>query len=212
MFSTKRIPATLEQCLREYIEPSEALERDFVAAARLEKVPKGAMVLKQGEVNHDFVINRVGLFRVGHTHDGVEDTLMFGSAGDIYAAPGSYFRGEPSVMFIQSLDGGEVWRISHDEFRKMMKSYPELRVWFQALLLEQLSAIERRYLYFGNRNAEDRFLNFLKRHEMNPKGVALNEISRIVPLKYIAQYLQMTPATLSRLRNKLAKGTLDGKQ
>lgn len=70
-------------------------------------------------------------------------------------------------------------------------------------MVEQIYGFEKRYLFFTNKSAEDRFLNFMSIHSESLRRTSVKYISRIVPLKYIAQYLKITQSTLSRVRRRL---------
>lgn len=62
------------------------------------------------------------------------------------------------------------------------------------LLIEQVYAFERRYLFFGKNDAETRYRNFISQR---------NGLMRDVPVKYVAQYLKIAPEYLSRIRRRI---------
>lgn len=203
MFPESHIPTTLRQILSQYCAPSEELMRDFENVARLVEVKKGRAIVKQGVVCDDFVLNKKGLFRVCHIADGVEDTVLFGTSGDIFTSLHSYYAGEPSIFSLVAVEDSEVWLISYRMMRQLESRYPAMVKWMHDLMIEQLYGFEKRYLFFSNKSAEERFLNFLRIHSVSLRRTSVKYISSIVPLKYIAQYLKITQSTLSRLRKKL---------
>ena len=75
--------------------------------------------------------------------------------------------------------------------------------WMHSLMIEQIYAFEKRYIFFSNKSAEERFINFLRDRYGSLRRAPIKYISSFVPLKYIAQYLKITQSTLSRLRKKL---------
>lgn len=197
---------TLRQILTQHCTPSEECIRDFENAAVLCSVARGEAVVRQGEVCDYFVFNRVGLLRVCNVTDGVEDTLLFGTSGDVFTSLHSYYNGEPSIFSLIAVVDSEVWTVSYYRMKMLSDKYPELVVWMRNLLIEQLYGFEKRYVFFNNKTAEDRFLNFLRINYGSLRRAPIKYISRIVALKYIAQYLKITPSTLSRLRKKLVSG------
>jgi len=203
MFSDSHIPKTLRQVLSCYCSPDNDLVRDFENAARLVHVEKGEAVVRQGEMCYDFVINRYGLFRVCNVTEGVEDTLLFGSSGDVFTSLHSYYAGEPSIFSLVALEESEVWLISYTRMRELEMRHPMLISWMRGLLIEQVYGFEKRYLSFSNKSAEVRYLNFLRKNPESLRRASVKYISSMVPLKYIAQYLNIAQATLSRLRKKL---------
>ena len=203
MFSGTHVPKSLRQILSQYCAPSEELIRDFELAARLVTVEKGECVVRQGTVCTDFVFNRRGLFRVCNVTDGVEDTILFGTSGDVFTSLHSYYANEPSIFSLMAVEDSEVWLISYAQMRDLEARHPVLISWMRGLLIEQTYSFEKRYIFFNNKSAEERFLNFMRLSSGTLRRTSVKYISSIVPLKYIAQYLKITQSTLSRLRKKL---------
>jgi len=74
-------------------------------------VKKGQPVVRQGEVSNHFVFNRVGLFRVSHINGNTEDTVLFGSSGDVFTSLHSYYAGEPAIFTLSAVEDSEAWLI-----------------------------------------------------------------------------------------------------
>ncbi len=203
MFSDTHVPKSLRQILSQYCVPTEELIRDMEKVARLVSVEKGQYVVRQGSVCGDFVFNRRGLFRVCNVTDGVEDTILFGTSGDVFTSLHSYYAHEPSIFSLMAVEDSEVWLISYAEMRELEEKLPVLISWMRGLLIEQTYSFEKRYIFFSSKSAEERFLNFLRMSSGTLRRTSVKYISGIVPLKYIAQYLKITQSTLSRLRKKL---------
>ena len=192
MFSDTHVPKSLRQILSQYCVPTEELIRDMEKVARLVSVEKGQYVVRQGSVCGDFVFNRRGLFRVCNVTDGVEDTILFGTSGDVFTSLHSYYAHEPSIFSLMAVEDSEVWLISYAEMRELKEKHPVLISWMRGLLIEQTYSFEKRYIFFSNKSAEERFLNFLRMSSGTLRRTSVKYISGIVPLKYIAQYLKIT--------------------
>lgn len=203
MFSDHSNPKTLRQILTQNREPSDALVADLENAARLVTVRKGRAVVRQGEVCDCFVFIRRGLMRVSNMADGEEDTILFGTSGDVFTSLHSYYAGEPAVFSLITVEDSEVWLVSYEDMREMLSCHQELLLWMHDLMIEQIYAFEKRYMFFTNKSAEERFRNFMLDRYGELQRASIKYISGIVPLKYIAQYLKITQSTLSRLRKKL---------
>lgn len=202
----ERKPKNLQQILSQYCTPTEALTEDFVKSAKLFYFKKGEPIVRQGEVCKHFVLNRTGLFRVSHLNNNVEDTLLFGTAGDVFTSLHSYYAGEPSIFTLSAVEDSEGWLISYEDMRRMQAVHPSLIQWMNALMIEQMYGFEKRYLFFTNKSAEERLQNFMSIHSVTLRRASVQYISRVVPLKYIAQYLKITQSTLSRVRKRLITG------
>lgn len=202
MLTDYYIPKTLREIFTDIAPVSEECLCEIEKSVRLVSTKKGEVIVRQGEMCDDIVLNRVGLFRVSNITDGVEDTLLFGTSGDVFTSIHSYFNREPSIFSLVAIEPSEAWLLSYSEFRRISDKYPEMVRWLSNLLTGQIYCFEKRYLFFNNKSAESRFLNFLRISCGTLRRPSVDYITRIVPLKYIAQYLKVTPSTLSRLRRK----------
>lgn len=168
--------------------------KEVEQAASLARVPKRSVLLRQGDVCRHFYFNRSGLMRVAHIDDGTEDTVCFGTSGDVFTSLQSYFDGSPSIFSLVSLYDSEVYSISYEDLDRLSSGFPALVLWMRNLLIEQVYAFERRYLFFGKSDAETRYRNFISQR---------NGLMRDVPVKYVAQYLKIAPEYLSRIRRRI---------
>lgn len=66
--------------------------------------------------------------------------------------------------------------------------------------------LERRYLSFCSNNTEERLRTFMYNVDPKFKRMPGRKMVQHVPLKYIASYLGVAQATLSRLRAKIVRG------
>lgn len=69
-----------------------------------------------------------------------------------------------------------------------------------------LNGLERRYLSFCSNNTEERLRTFMYNVDPKFKRMPGRKMVQHVPLKYIASYLGVAQATLSRLRAKIVRG------
>ena len=94
--------------------------------------------------------------------------------------------------------------MSYANMKRILATHHDMLLWMHDLMIEQIYAFEKRYVFFSNKSAEERFVNFL----LDRYGELRRE-----PIKYIsgiAQYLKITQSTLSRLRKKLAGRSING--
>lgn len=174
---------------------------DEVAAAverscRSVTVRRGEAVIKQGEICHDIVFVTDGLFRVVFRHGEEEETVCFGMDGDPFTSMHSYYRGEEAQYSFEAIEDSECLLLDFDSFRKLLDEYPELMRWFARLLAEQIYAFERRYVHLGTTDAYSRYVSFMQLR---------SDIVNRIPLKYVAQYINVKPETLSRIRARYAR-------
>ena len=175
------------------------LERLYASLSRKVFV-KGERIISQGVVsNHLFIIEK-GIIRCFYEdHDeGTETTLLFGIEGNLFASLASVVYDQPSQTSYEALSDATVLYISFDEFWKICDECPDLMRWQSHYQLYQLYTLEKRATLTGIGDAYTRYMQYIK---MRGKET----ISKI-PLKYISQYLNISQETLSRIRNRIAKG------
>ncbi len=159
---------------------------------------RGEILVSQGKRSYHFYIIKEGMCRSFYTGVKYEDTNLFAKDGDIIGSIASYFKGEPARFSIETLTDTEVLMIKFDDLKKAMADNIELSAWVRDLLFGQLNALELRYTYRSGRG--DAFYRYVSMLEKWPH----NRITQI-PLKFIAQYLQITPQMLSKIRLRLLK-------
>lgn len=139
---------------------------------------------------HIYFIEK-GSVRIFMTDDNEERIIRFGYTGNIIVSLDSFLSDKPSELYIQAIKKTNVRIASKRDFYEFIQSSEEhMRFWMitlEDLILQQL---EREKDLLINAPAE-RFERVLKR---SPK------LFQEVPNKYIANYLRMSPETLSRLK------------
>lgn len=173
--------------------PVDAADAEAMAAvSEIIHVRKKEFLIKQGSKSNHIYFITGGLFRFLCEINGNEDTIGFGIAGDPFLSVHSLAHDEPAAFSLQAIENSSVIAVRFDNFRRMLGSHPSLMQWWSTVLLEQIYALERRYVWLASSDAAERYTTLLK--------VRASIINRI-PIKYIAQYLNITPETLSRIRS-----------
>ena len=161
---------------------------------------KGERIITQGCVsNHLFIIEK-GIVRCFYENldEATETTLLFGIEGNLFTSLASVVYGQPSQTSYEALSDVTVLSISFDDFWKLCDECPDLMRWQSHYQLYQLYTLEKRATLTGIGDAYTRYMQYIK---MRGKET----ISKI-PLKYISQYLNISQETLSRIRNRIARG------
>lgn len=126
--------------------------------------------------------------------DGDEERIMrFGYSGEIVTALDSLISNKPSNLYIQALTQTQVKSITKNQYMKLIDANERVKfIWQQLLMSLVYQQLEREQdLLLSSPN--DRYQRVLQR---SPR------LFQEVPKKYIANYLRMTPETLSRLSAK----------
>lgn len=173
---------------------------------------RGDVIVPQDVVCEYIYFFRQGLQRVGLEKNGRADTVAFGGAGDVYFSIPTFFCGGVSTFELTALDECEGWCMTFSQYRALEKRYPELAFWMNNLLGIQMHAIELLYRRFLMTPPEQRLRDFYENYNKDTGLIVsqpLKKINRLIPLKYLAQYIGVTPQTLSKLRRRLLKDQPD---
>jgi len=174
----------------------EALWREFEAAPPT-VFKRHAYLCTPGSFEKNVYWVEEGCFRIFSNEDGHEQTTRFAYSGNLFALLDAFLTDQPTLFFVQALRKTTVRRISRADFQQVLQQ-SDARVRaerYQAYseLLEQLvlQQMERERDVLTGAPAE-RYRRVLERSP---------QLFQEVPHKYIADYLRMTPETLSRIKN-----------
>ncbi|RLJ32110.1 CRP-like cAMP-binding protein [Chryseobacterium sp. 7] len=132
-----------------------------------------------------------GSVRIFMMDENEERIIRFGYTGNIIVSLDSFLSGKPSNLYIQAIKKTTVKMASKKDFYEFVKADEEhMKFWMNVLEDLVLQQLEREKDLLINAPGE-RFERVLKR---SPK------LFQEVPNKYIANYLRMSPETLSRLK------------
>ena len=155
------------------------------------KFAKGEKILNEGEVCRNIYWIVKGLVRQSYYKNKKELTEYMATENTICMSIESLFHETPSAQMIQALEPTVVFAIPmHDLEAVSMKSV-NIQMLYRKILEESLIISQQRADMLRFESAQDRYQKLVKR---SPQLVLR------APLVYIANYLQMTPETLSRVR------------
>ena len=180
------------------ILPLEDEEKAFVDEVFKERrVKRRQFILEEGEICklNTFVVE--GCFRMYFVDEkGKEHNIQFAVEdwwiGDI----GSFHSEEPSKLYIEAIENSVILQISKQDQLVLFVNYPKFNQIFRVFTENALVTYQRRVLQNISSTAEERYLDFVKRHPY-----FFNRISNV----QIASFLGVTPEFLSTIRKKIAK-------
>ncbi|HAT61884.1 MAG TPA: cyclic nucleotide-binding protein [Prevotella sp.] len=155
------------------------------------KFTKGEMILKEGEVCKNIYYVEKGLIRQFYTKNGKELTEHLGDDHSIFMCIESLFKEEPTHLQVEALEPTWVFALPKKHLEEEAIHNTNIQMLYRKILEESLiqSQIHADLVRFET--AQNRYKKLCK---LDPQVVLR------APLVYIANYLQMTPETLSRVR------------
>ena len=155
-------------------------------------VRRGDFLVQPGQVEQRLCLVRHGLLRIYYpTAPGEETCVGFGYANSLLCSFPSFATGQPSEYAIQALRRSELLAISRADLLAFMDRSPAFaRFWRTELERALVGRMEHEIDLLLPEPAQ----RLARLRQRSP------HIFQVVPRKYLASYLRMTPETLSRLR------------
>ena len=156
------------------------------------KYAKGELILKEGSVCRDILYIDSGLIRQFYHKNGRIVTEHLGVDGGIIMCIESLFREEPTKLQVEALETSMCYLLPKRKLEEVALHNVNIQILYRKILEESLILSQVHADLVRFETAHDRYKKLCK---LMPKVVLR------APLNYIANYLQMTPETLSRVRS-----------
>lgn len=156
------------------------------------KYGKGEKILQEGEICRNISYIERGLIRQFYFKNGKEVTEHLGVDHSIFMCIESLFKEEPTRLQVEALEPTLVYALPKARLEVAAMRNVNIQMLYRKILEESLiqSQIHADLVRFES--APNRYKRLC---DLNPQVVLR------APLTYIANYLQMTPETLSRIRS-----------
>ena len=156
------------------------------------KYGKGEKILQEGEICRNISYIERGLIRQFYFKNGKEVTEHLGVDRSIFMCIESLFKEEPTRLQVEALEPTLVYALPKARLEAAAMRNVNIQMLYRKILEESLlqSQIHADLVRFES--APNRYKRLC---DLNPQVVLR------APLTYIANYLQMTPETLSRIRS-----------
>ncbi len=164
---------------------------------RKEYLPKRFFYLSAGQVTRQKAYIMKGCTRTFTIDDNAREHIMFFAFEDWWIGDfESYHTGKPGLQFVQAIEDCELLCVAKTDFDKLEKELPPLQQWYEVKQKKHFYSTIQRLYDVKLLSPEQRYLNLIKKHP---------QIFQRIPLQFIAQYLDIEPPSLSRLRKRLSQ-------
>ena len=160
------------------------------------QLKKNDFFAKEGKLANEVALVTEGNMRHYYTRDGEEKTTYFYFEGHLVSAYMSCITKRPSELSIVAMTDCSLIVFRYDA---LLELYGRSHKWerFGRLVAEYLAmGLEERMTGLLMLSPEERYLQLLQSNKQ--------KIIERIPQHYIANYLGITPVSMSRLRNRLA--------
>ena len=152
---------------------------------------RGEYLMLPGHRDRNLYYVRSGTLVASAEIHGEEQCMRFGYAGDIVAAIDTHVGDAPSQFGIRALRRTELRVANYADYRAYIQAEEARREAWEQLLTWLIKGLLEREIDLLTPAPEERYRRVLER---SPR------LFQEVPAKYIANYLRMTPETLSRIK------------
>jgi CRP-like cAMP-binding protein len=188
--------------IRHMITLDEEEWQIFKSFLKVKRLKKNEHLMENGKVCRDLSFIVKGAVRFCSLVDGDEITGYFCFENNFVTALKSYLTGEPCIYDIKALEETILVNISK-KARASMLSHSLLSCKierFGRLVSESFNILfEDRLKSFIVKTPEERYLDLLKCNK---------DIVQRIPVQYIAQFIGITPVSLSRIKKRILKAAV----
>lgn len=170
----------------------------LLRSVKITVVQKGEVIIADGSISKNIYFIRKGLLRSYLINEnGSETTFQLYAESNFFSNTHAILFNEKSRFNYQALETSKLYAIDYESLLEITSRDPELlqlhRSFFGKRVIQQ---VFQRLESFTFLSPEERYEKFIKDNQ--------NLIQR-VPDKYIANVLGITPVSLSRIKNRIAK-------
>jgi CRP-like cAMP-binding protein len=160
------------------------------------QIKKKTNLLKSGTTAKEIYFILTGCIRLFYEKDGKDISAYFFTEKMFAGAYDSFISQKPSRHSIEALEDCHVLSISYKTFQKLFIEFPKMNEFVRKVLEERFVSLHELFTSQILDSPEERYLNLQKERP--------NLLQRI-PQHQIATFLGITPVSLSRIRNRVAK-------
>lgn len=191
----KELPRNTRDIARELARKYSTMTHDELDALESVLVPmkfaKGDMILKEGEICRYIYHIDKGLVRQFYYKADKEVTEHIGTDNSIVMCIESLFREEPTKLQMEALEPTMIYALPKKRLEEVALHNVNIQILYRKILEESLMLSQVHADLVRFETAQDRYRKICK---------LMPQVVLRAPLVYIANYLQMTPETLSRVR------------
>jgi CRP-like cAMP-binding protein len=148
-------------------------------------------LIQKGQVETKLYFVLSGTMRIYFPNKDEEICVGFAYANNMICSYPSFIKDAPSDYYIQALTKSELFGITKEDFYSLFDEFPMIERNWRRMEEDALVGKIEREVELLTFTPEERYHRLIKRSP---------HIFQLIPKKYIASYLRMTPETLSRIR------------
>lgn len=159
------------------------------------EVGKDEILVFDGDVNQSMYFVEDGCLRIYFIReDGQDVTRYLAFENQFATALVSFITNDPSMEFVEALEKTTLWYISRQDFFNLLDTLPQWETFYRKYVEVAYVHNTNRLMSFITMDASERYMKLLEQSPI---------IVKRLPNKLVANYLNISQETLSRLKSKL---------
>ncbi|MGI4021426.1 MAG: Crp/Fnr family transcriptional regulator [Janthinobacterium lividum] len=188
---------TFRKHLEKFIVFTDEEWQLFQQHSQHKTLKKKEFFIKPNQVCNEFGFIISGSVRFYHVKDGEEITNYFCLDHEFISSYKSFLTRQPGINYIQALEATQLITFTHANLQKMLhndKLAYKMERLLRLIAEHYICCYEDRLSAFIIQTPEERYLQLLN---------SGTHIFQRIPQHYIAQFLGVTPVSLSRIRKRI---------
>jgi CRP-like cAMP-binding protein len=157
---------------------------------------KKTILLKEGKVSNEVYYIVKGCVRLFCEKDGEELSTYFFTENMFAGSYDSFISRKPSKVSIETLEDCEVYTLSHKSLEELYSVFPKMNEFIRKSIEERFVVLHDLFISYILNSPEERYITLQKERP---------DLLNRIPQHQIASFLGITPVSLSRIRNRIAK-------
>lgn len=168
-------------------------QKKLLELTSLKKYPADTVLLKSGEFTNQVGIVLEGLIRV---YDAEDKSVLFVSEGQVFGSMDTLALKKPSKYTYETIEDTKLFILNNDELEASVQTHPNIGILLLNYWKQTAIDIFINFNSFIKYSPEERYEQLIKKH---------SHLILRVKSKYLASYLGLHPASLSRLKSRYLK-------
>ncbi len=188
------LPLNLVNTLKKDYSISDCTLNDLEKCIIKKKVPKNVIIQNELEIAENIFFIESGIVRHYSVYNGKEYTTWFSQEGE-FLANSSFFLRKPAYDILITLEECTLYGISNGDFECLCSEHHDFEHFVRLIITEMFISVDEHFTYRNILNAEKKYEILITKYP---------GFLQRVPLLYLANFLGITPETLSRVRKKIS--------
>jgi CRP-like cAMP-binding protein len=154
------------------------------------------VIIEAGKVANEVYFIIKGCIRLFCEKDGQDLTTYFFTENMFAGTYDSFISRKPTRIAMEALEDTEVLVLSYKSLEELYKVFPKMNEFVRKSIEQRFVVLHDLFTSYLLNSPEERYINLVKERP---------DLLKRIPQHQIASFLGITPVSLSRIRNRLAK-------